>query len=97
VFALISCALLSMRTGGLNVLIPNPRDMDASVKEMAKYDFHFLPAVNTLFNGLLNNPEFAKLDFSHLCNLRSWISPICAIRPVAEWRFNLLWHRSGLR
>ena len=67
VFALISCALLSMRTGGVNILIPNPRDMDASIKEMAKYKFHFLPAVNTLFNGLLNNPEFAKLDFSQLC------------------------------
>ena len=67
VFALISCALLSMRMGGLNILIPNPRDMDASIKEMAKYDFHFLPAVNTLFNGLLNNPAFSKLDFSHLC------------------------------
>ena len=66
VFAFITCSLLSMRTGGLNVLIPNPRDMDATVKELAKYKFHLFPGVNTLFNGLNNNAEFQKLDFSQL-------------------------------
>ncbi|MEM8750517.1 MAG: long-chain-fatty-acid--CoA ligase [Pseudomonadota bacterium] len=66
VFAFITCSLLSMRTGGLNVLIPNPRDMDATIKEIGKYKFHIFPGVNTLFNGLNNQPAFAKLDFSQL-------------------------------
>ncbi|MEL6967951.1 MAG: long-chain-fatty-acid--CoA ligase [Pseudomonadota bacterium] len=66
VFAFITCSLLSMRTGGLNVLIPNPRDMDATIKELGKYKFHVFPGVNTLFNGLNNRPDFAKLDFSQL-------------------------------
>lgn len=66
VFAFVTCSLLSMRVGGLNVLIPNPRDLDATIKEMAKYKFHLFPGVNTLFNGLNNHPEFAKLDFSQL-------------------------------
>ena len=48
------------------LLIPNPRDIPGFIKELAKYEFHMLPAVNTLYNGLLNNPEFAKLDFSGL-------------------------------
>jgi long-chain acyl-CoA synthetase len=55
-----------MRTGGLNVLIPNPRDIPATVKELAKFKFNVLPGVNTLFNAFLNNADFAKLDFSGL-------------------------------
>lgn len=66
VFAFITCSLLSMRSGGVNVLIPNPRDMDGTIKEIAKYKFHVFPGVNTLFNGLANHPEFAKLDFDQL-------------------------------
>ncbi len=66
VFAFITCSLLSMRTGGVNILIPNPRDMDATIKEIGKYKFHVFPGVNTLFNGLANHPEFAKLDFDQL-------------------------------
>jgi long-chain acyl-CoA synthetase len=66
VFAFITCALLAMRTGGVNVLIPNPRDIPGTVKEIAKYKFHVFPAVNTLFNALANNAEFGKLDFSQL-------------------------------
>jgi long-chain acyl-CoA synthetase len=66
VFALVSCAFLAMRTGALCVLIPNPRDIPGLVKEMGKYKFNTFPAVNTLFNALVNNPEFAKLDFSGL-------------------------------
>jgi long-chain acyl-CoA synthetase len=66
VFAFISCALLALRAGGLNVLIPNPRDIPATVKEMAKYRFHAIPAVNTLFNALADNPDFRKIDFSQL-------------------------------
>jgi long-chain acyl-CoA synthetase len=65
----ISC-FMSMRMGGLNVLIPNPRDIPGFVKELAKYKVSVFPAVNTLYNALLNNPEFAKLDFSSykICN-----------------------------
>jgi long-chain acyl-CoA synthetase len=66
VFAFISCALLAMRTGGLNVLIPNPRDMTGMIKDLAKYKIHIFPAVNTLFNGLANHPDISKLDFSQL-------------------------------
>jgi long-chain acyl-CoA synthetase len=67
VFAFITCGLLGMRTGGMNILIPNPRDIPGTIKELAKYKVHVFPAVNTLFNVLANNPEFAKLDFSELC------------------------------
>lgn len=66
IFALTSCCLLGIRTGAMNLLIPNPRDMAGFVKELAKYKFNYFPAVNTLYNSLLNNPEFAKLDFSGL-------------------------------
>jgi long-chain acyl-CoA synthetase len=66
VFAFISCALLALRAGGLNVLIPNPRDIPATVKEMAKYRFHAIPGVNTLFNALADNADFKKIDFSQL-------------------------------
>ena len=66
VFAFITCGLLGMRTGALNILIPNPRDMKGTIKELAKYRVNIFPAVNTLFNGLANQPDFARLDFSGL-------------------------------
>jgi long-chain acyl-CoA synthetase len=66
IFALTVCAMMSMRIGGHCVLIPNPRDIPGFVKELAKHQFHVFPAVNTLFNALLNNEEFRKLDFSRL-------------------------------
>src|SRR5262245_3105550 len=66
VFAFITCGLLGMRTGALNILIPNPRDMAGTIQELAKYRLNIFPGVNTLFNGLANRPEFAKLDFSSL-------------------------------
>jgi long-chain acyl-CoA synthetase len=66
IFALTACCLLGMRIGAMCLLIPNPRDIPGFIKELGKYEFHMLPAVNTLYNGLLNNPEFAKLDFSGL-------------------------------
>lgn len=66
VFALTACYLLGLRTGGTNLLIPNPRDMAGFVKELSKYQISFFPAVNTLYNGLLNTPGFDKLDFSKL-------------------------------
>jgi long-chain acyl-CoA synthetase len=66
VFAFIACGLLGLRTGALNILIPNPRDMKGTIKELAKYRINIFPGVNTLFNGLINQPDFAKLDFSGL-------------------------------
>ncbi|MEO7496069.1 MAG: long-chain fatty acid--CoA ligase [Massilia sp.] len=70
IFALTCCAMWGTRVGALNILIPNPRDIGGFIKELAKYPFNMLPAVNTLYNGLLNHPDFAALDFSSLriCN-----------------------------
>jgi long-chain acyl-CoA synthetase len=66
IFALTACFLLGTRAGGTNLLIPNPRDMAGFVKELMKYQINFFPAVNTLYNGLLNTPGFDKVDFSKL-------------------------------
>ena len=66
VFAFISCALLGMRLGAMNILIPNPRDMSGSIAQLKKFKLHVFPAVNTLYQGLLNHPDFASLDFSEL-------------------------------
>ena len=66
IFSLEGNCLGLMKLGGLNVLITNPRDATAFVKEMAKYPFTYFTGVNTLFNALLNTPGFADLDFSHL-------------------------------
>jgi long-chain acyl-CoA synthetase len=66
IFALTGNCLTYMKYGAHNILIPNPRDMPGFVKELAKYRFTSFTGVNTLFNGLLNTPGFAELDFSHL-------------------------------
>jgi long-chain acyl-CoA synthetase len=63
IFALTVNALMGMQQGGHNILIPNPRDIPGFVKELAKRPFHIFPGLNTLFNALLNNEEFRKLDF----------------------------------
>ena len=64
IFALTACAMWGTRVGALNILIPNPRDIGGFIKELQKYKFNMLPAVNTLYNALLNHPEFDKIDFS---------------------------------
>jgi long-chain acyl-CoA synthetase len=66
IFALTACFLLAMRAGGVNLLIPNPRDMPGFIKELMKYQINSFPAVNTLYNGLLHAPGFDKVDFSKL-------------------------------
>jgi long-chain acyl-CoA synthetase len=66
IFALTACAMWGMRTGALNVLIVNPRDIPGFIKELGKYKINMLPAVNTLYNALVNHPDFASLDFSGL-------------------------------
>jgi long-chain acyl-CoA synthetase len=70
IFALTACAMWGMRVGALNILIPNPRDISGFIRELGKYKFNMLPAVNTLYNALVNHPDFAHLDFSQLkiCN-----------------------------
>lgn len=65
IFAFI-ISLLGLRTGQHMLLVTNPRDIDAFVKLLAKEEFHLLPAVNTLFQALLNHPKFKDLDFSNL-------------------------------
>lgn len=64
IFALTVCAMVGTRIGGLNILIPNPRDIPGFVKELSKYRVNIFPAVNTLYNAILNNPDFSKTDFS---------------------------------
>ena len=66
IFAFTVNMMLGMRTGGKNILIPNPRDLPAVLKELAKHQVHSFPAVNTLFNGLANHPDFNTVDWSHL-------------------------------
>ena len=74
IFAFTVVMLLSAWQGGMIVLIPNPRDLPATLKELRRYPVHSFPAVNTLFNALLNHPDFDKVDWSHLL-----ISPACPI------------------
>jgi acyl-CoA synthetase (AMP-forming)/AMP-acid ligase II len=66
IFALTLC-LLSMRWGAHMTLIPNPRDIGKFVEVLKRRPFHMLPAVNTLFNALLQHPQFRSIDFSSLC------------------------------
>ena len=66
VFSLTANCLVFMTLGAENVLITNPRDIPGFVREMRRHRFTALTGVNTLFNALLNNPEFLKLDFSSL-------------------------------
>ena len=64
IFSLTVNCLNMMKVGGLNVLITNPRDIPAFVKELGRHPYNVITGVNTLFNAFLNNPEFRKLDFS---------------------------------
>ena len=66
IFALTACFLFGIRTGGMCILIPNPRDIAGLIKEVSRYKVNLFPAVNTLYNALLNHPDFGKLDLSML-------------------------------
>lgn len=66
IFGLTVNGVLMYSTGVTNVLITNPRDLSAFIKELKKYKFTIMTGVNTLFNGLLNHPRFKECDFSHL-------------------------------
>jgi long-chain acyl-CoA synthetase len=66
IFGFNTNMMLSMRIGGCNILIPNPRDIPAVLKELSQHKFHSFPAVNTLFMALANHPDFDKVDWSSL-------------------------------
>jgi len=66
IFGFTACFLLSIHAGGQCILIPNPRDIPGLVKELAKSRVNYLPGVNTLYNALLNHPDFRKIDWSML-------------------------------
>jgi long-chain acyl-CoA synthetase len=66
IFAFTYCMMLSMRLGGRLILIANPRDLPGMLKDLSRYKIHLMPAVNTLFNGMANHPDFNTVDWSHL-------------------------------
>lgn len=82
IFALTVNAIMGMKLGAHNILIPNPRDIPGFVKELGQYQYNVLPGLNTLFNALLANEDFQKLDFS---SLKLTLGGGMAVqRPVAE-------------
>ncbi len=87
IFALTVNALMGMNQGAHNILIPNPRDIPGFVKELQKYEFNVFPGLNTLFNALLNNEDFRKLNFKPL--LLTLGGGMAVQRPVAERWFAL--------
>src|SRR5262249_10709280 len=66
IFGFTACFLLSIHVGGQCILIPNPRDVSNLIKELAKSNVNYFPGINTLFNALLNHPDFGKIDWSML-------------------------------
>jgi long-chain acyl-CoA synthetase len=67
IFALTSCAMLGLRKGGTNILVPNPKDIAGFIKLLAQHpEIHVFPGVNTLFNALNHHPEFAKVKLPNL-------------------------------
>ncbi|MGU3574373.1 long-chain-fatty-acid--CoA ligase [Brucellaceae bacterium C25G] len=82
VFALTVNAMIGIQQGARNILIPNPRDIKTFVKELQKYPFHIFPALNTLFNALMNNSDFKKLDFKPL--ILTLGGGMSVQKPVAE-------------
>ncbi|MCV2218043.1 long-chain-fatty-acid--CoA ligase [Thauera sp. Sel9] len=85
IFSLTANCLTFFKIGAVNVLITNPRDIPGFVKELGKHRFTVITGVNTLFNALLNNPDFARLDFS---NLRVSLGGGMAVQQVVaeKWR-----------
>jgi long-chain acyl-CoA synthetase len=66
IFGFTANMMLGLHLGGCNILIPNPRDIGAVLKELSKHRFHSFPAVNTLFNAMAHHPAFNTVDWSHL-------------------------------
>jgi long-chain acyl-CoA synthetase len=84
IFALTACAFIGVRSGGVCLLIPNPRNIPNLISELSKYPVNYFPAVNTLFNALLNNPKFGTLKWDHL---RSSIGGGMAVQKVVADRW----------
>ncbi|HTV70360.1 MAG TPA: long-chain-fatty-acid--CoA ligase [Rhizobiaceae bacterium] len=85
IYALTVNALMGMYMGAHNILIPNPRDIPGFAKELAKYEINVFPGLNTLFNALLNNEDFRKLNFKPL--LLTFAGGMAAQRAVADrWK-----------
>ncbi|QLF69265.1 long-chain fatty acid--CoA ligase [Peteryoungia desertarenae] len=82
IFALTVNSLMGVALGGHNLLIANPRDIPAFLKELQTYKAHVFPGLNTLFNAMMNNPEFTKIDFSSLMLVLG--GGMAVQRPVAE-------------
>lgn len=82
IFALTVNSLMGVTLGANNLLIANPRDIPAFVKEIAKYRVHIFPGLNTLFNALMNNKDFRALDFSSLILVLG--GGMAVQKPVAE-------------
>jgi long-chain acyl-CoA synthetase len=82
IFALTVNSLMGIAMGGHNILVANPRDIPAFVKELQKHKVHVFPGLNTLFNALMNNPDFRKVDFSSL--ILALGGGMAVQRPVAE-------------
>lgn len=82
IFALTVNAIMGMEQGAHNILIPNPRDIPGFVKELTKWEYHAFPGLNTLFNALMNNEEFTKLNFKPLTLTLG--GGMAVQRPVAE-------------
>ena len=84
IFSLTANCLTFFKIGATNVLITNPRDIPGFVEELGKHRFTAITGVNTLFNALLHNAEFAKLDFRR-----------CGFRSAAAWRCSRRWLKNG--
>ncbi|QDC02620.1 long-chain-fatty-acid--CoA ligase [Mesorhizobium sp. 8] len=85
IYALTVNALMGMQQGAQNLLITNPRDIPGFVKELAKYKINIFPGLNTLFNALLNNEDFRKLDFRPL--VLTFAGGMAAQKSVADrWK-----------
>ncbi len=82
IFALTVNSLMGIALGGHNLLIANPRDIPGFVKELQGFKAHVFPGLNTLFNAMMNNPEFRKIDFSSLMLVLG--GGMAIQRPVAE-------------
>lgn len=82
IFALTVNSLMGVALGGHNLLIANPRDIPAFIKELQTFKAHVFPGLNTLFNAMMNNPEFKKIDFSSLMLVLG--GGMAIQRPVAE-------------
>ncbi|AOG10099.1 MULTISPECIES: long-chain fatty acid--CoA ligase [unclassified Agrobacterium] len=82
IFALTVNSLMGVALGAHNLLIANPRDIPAFIKELQSFKAHVFPGLNTLFNAMMNNPEFKKIDFSSLMLVLG--GGMAIQRPVAE-------------